>query len=219
MHSLLRSSIIGILAFSFTGRAPAQRHQVPPPSPRVDQEIALSSTSGWIENLGQWNTEGVLVSTGPGVVAWAEPWAIVVAQVSGGLRRAAPVRLTFEGARPGIMPEGQEALPGRYNYFRGNDPERWTTGVQSYRAVRYRDLYPGIDLVLHEFRGELKYDVIVAPGADLEKFVVRCSGVESIELDESGDLLLDTPTGRLRQRVGSTWQVGLRGDKIPVQAR
>ena len=219
MHMLLRSSVVGLLAFSMTGGSSPQRHQVPAPSPHVGQELDLSHTSGWIENLGQWQTEAVLVSTSPGVLAWAEPWAIVLAQVSGGSKPAAPVRLVFEGARPGILPEGQDVLPGEYNYFQGNDPERWTAGVRSYRSVRYRDLYHGIDLVLHEFGGQLKYDVIVAPGADLSQFVVRCSGVDSLEVDAQGDLVLSTPLGALRQSVGSTWQVKSNGDREPLKAR
>ena len=31
--------------------------------------------------------------------------------------------------------------------FYGRDPSKWCTGTDVYERVRYRDLYPGIDLI------------------------------------------------------------------------
>ena len=42
---------------------------------------------------------------------------------------------------------GVEELPGTSNYFLGNDPQQWRTGVPSYAKVVYDGIYPGVDLV------------------------------------------------------------------------
>ena len=62
---------------------------------------------------------------------------------------------------------GAEELPGKANYFLGNDPSKWRTNVPTYAKVRYESVYPGVDLVYYGTQGgELEYDFIVAPGAD-----------------------------------------------------
>ena len=67
---------------------------------------------------------------------------------------------------PGAM-TGQDELPGKANYFLGNDPSKWRTNVPTYAKVRYESVYPGVDLVYYGTQGgELEYDFVVAPGAD-----------------------------------------------------
>ena len=44
---------------------------------------------------------------------------------------------------------GAEELPGKVNYFLGSDPKKWRTNVPTYARVRYRGVYPGIDLVYY----------------------------------------------------------------------
>src|SRR5229473_2362942 len=57
------------------------------------------------------------------------------------------------GFRPGSRPQGEvsglDQLPGRSNYFIGNDPAKWRRNVAQFARVRYSNVYPGIDLVYH----------------------------------------------------------------------
>ncbi|MGH7813392.1 MAG: hypothetical protein ACREQI_05250, partial [Candidatus Binataceae bacterium] len=53
------------------------------------------------------------------------------------------------GANPNAQIEGVDPLPGKSNYFIGNDPKKWRTDVPMYAKVRYRNIYPGIDLVYY----------------------------------------------------------------------
>ena len=43
---------------------------------------------------------------------------------------------------------GLDPLPGKMNYFVGNDPKKWHTDVPTFASVKYSAVYPGIDLVL-----------------------------------------------------------------------
>jgi len=77
------------------------------------------------------------------------------------------VRLRLVGANPKATVTGSDELPGKSNYFLGNDPKKWRTNVPTYSKVRYRDVYPGVDLVYYGNQsGQLEYDFVVAPGAD-----------------------------------------------------
>ena len=52
------------------------------------------------------------------------------------------------GANANAAVTGADELPGKSNYFIGNDPKKWRTNVPNYAKVRYQDVYPGVDLVL-----------------------------------------------------------------------
>ena len=79
----------------------------------------------------------------------------------------AVIRLRLVGAKPDAEVTGREELPGKVNYFIGNDPKKWRTNVPTYAKVRYQDVYPGVDLEYYGNQGgQLEYDFIVAPGAD-----------------------------------------------------
>jgi len=77
------------------------------------------------------------------------------------------LRLELVNANPNAAVTGARELPGKVNYFLGNDPKKWRTNVPTYAQVRYRNVYPGIDLVYYGNQGgQLEYDFVVAPGAD-----------------------------------------------------
>jgi hypothetical protein len=84
-----------------------------------------------------------------------------------GPRTARVLGLKLANANPNAAVSGARELPGKVNYFLGNDPRKWRTNVPTYAQVRYRNVYPGIDLVYHGNQsGQLEYDFVVAPGAD-----------------------------------------------------
>ncbi|MFN3472374.1 MAG: hypothetical protein ACK4ZR_07220, partial [Aquificaceae bacterium] len=63
----------------------------------------------------------------------------------------------------------EEELPGKVNYFIGNDPKKWKTNIPTYAKVRYKEIYPGIDIVFYGNQRQLEYDIMVKPGADPSK--------------------------------------------------
>ena len=64
------------------------------------------------------------------------------------------------GANPNPEIVAEDELPGKVNYFIGNDPAKWRTNVSTYRKVRYKDVYAGIDLVYYGNQGQLEYDLL-----------------------------------------------------------
>ena len=72
--------------------------------------------------------------------------------------------MTLVGANPAAAVAGSDPLPGRSNYFIGNDPKNWHTGIPQFAGVHYQSVYPGIDLVFYGSQGRLEYDFKVAAG-------------------------------------------------------
>jgi hypothetical protein len=101
---------------------------------------------------------------------------------------------------------GREELPGKANYFIGNDPAKWRTDIPTYARVGYQDLYPGIDLVYYGNQRQLEYDFVVRPGADPARIVLGFEGADRLEVDTQGDLVLHTAAGAIRQRKPVIYQ-------------
>lgn len=80
----------------------------------------------------------------------------------------------------------------------GPDRSKWRTDVPHFSAVRYRNVYRGIDLVYYGRQRQLEYDFIVNPGAHPGAIRLAFEGVESLRVDSHGDLLLATASGETR---------------------
>ena len=107
----------------------------------------------------------------------------------------ATVRLSLAGANPHAPVEGNDLQPGRSNYFIGNDPSRWQRNVPHFARVRYRGVYPGVDLVYYGNQGQLESDYILAPGADPAQIGLQIKGASAAKLDSQGALILATAAG------------------------
>ena len=81
-------------------------------------------------------------------------------------RHEAVLRMKLLGANPAPFVTGVEELPGKSNYFIGNDPKKWRADVSNYARVRYEGVYPGVDLIYYGNEEQLEYDFVVAPGSD-----------------------------------------------------
>ena len=119
---------------------------------------------------------------------------------------AVQLRLRLLGANPGPEVRGLEELPGKSNYFIGNDPSRWRTNVPTYGKVEYRDVYPGVNLVYYGSGRQLEHDFVVAPGADPSQIRLAVEGADKIELDAQGDLVLHAGNGDLHLRKPVVYQ-------------
>ncbi len=108
------------------------------------------------------------------------------------------VRMSLAGASPQGEVSGLDQLPGRSNYFIGNDPAKWRRNVAQFARVRYSNVYPGIDLVYHGNQGQLEYDFEVAPGADPKLVALSFEGPDRLDLDSNGDIVLGTKDGSIR---------------------
>src|SRR5580698_3077025 len=105
------------------------------------------------------------------------------------------LRMHFDGANPAAEIAGTKQLPGKTNYFIGNDPKKWHTDIPSYEAVRYRGVYPGVDVLFCGRQQRLEYDFIVAPGADPKAIALSIAGARKLALNKQGDVLMSFAGG------------------------
>jgi len=137
-----------------------------------------------------------------------------------GTDRAGIARVRLLGENPAPKIVALDELPGRSNYFTGNDPRRWHTAVPRYGRVRYEDVYPGVDLVYHGSAGRIEYDLVVAPDADADRIRIGFEGSGPARIDERGNIVLPVGEGEVVQHAPRAYQVA--GDAlrlVPVRYR
>ena len=131
---------------------------------------------------------------------------------------ASVVRMKLVGANRHAAITGSEQSPSRSNYFVGKDPSKWRRNVPHFSRVRYRQVYPGVDLVYYGNQGQLEYDFEIAAGADPKQIDLKVDGGQNLHLDARGDLVAETPAGDLRLRAPTVYQrVG--GEKRTVTGK
>ena len=125
-----------------------------------------------------------------------------------GARNAPPIviRMRLSGARQITGLAGLGELPGKSNYFIGNDPSQWRTDVPNFSRVEAEGVYPGIDLVYHGNQGQLEYDFELAPRANPAKIRFGLEGARRLRVDSQGDLLVEVDGGELRFRRPVAYQ-------------
>ncbi len=129
---------------------------------------------------------------------------------------AAEVSLRLEAASP-AQARPENLLPGVSNYFLGDDPRAWRTGVPHYERVRYEDVYPGVDLVYYSVEGKLEYDFLLAPGADPARIRMSYDGADSVRVDTEGNLRVAVAGGELVHYRPVSYQV-VDGARRSVQS-
>ncbi|MGO9862510.1 MAG: SBBP repeat-containing protein [Terriglobales bacterium] len=117
------------------------------------------------------------------------------------------IRMKLDGANGSARVSGASPLPGKSNYFIGNDPSKWQSGIPQFSRVEYQSVYPGVDLVYYGNQGQLEYDFRVAPAADPSQIALSFEGASAhIVPGDSGDLILSTGNGDVRFHAPRIYQ-------------
>jgi uncharacterized protein (TIGR03437 family) len=164
------------------------------------------------ENIGQAPSTVRYVARGTKFQFFLEPMGNTIRWPGGSLE----TRLI--GADPEAQVSGADVLGATTNYFQGNQPGAWKTGIHSYGRVKYSSVYPGVDMMFHGREGLLEYDFLVHPGADPKAIEWRLNGADEVRVDDAGDLVVSTLRGEIRWKKPEIYQ-GDANQRISVEGR
>jgi len=154
-------------------------------------------------NQGQTDAEVKFLAhgSGYGLFLTADQAVLTLRHAAAGAQHLLPqssvVRMALEGSNANSSVSGADQLPGKSNYFIGNDPTKWHTDIPQFARVRYREVYPGIDLVYYGKQGQLEYDIEVAAGSDPGQVVLNFRGAEHLSINAAGDLVMAVGGGHM----------------------
>ncbi len=194
------SSSVYFTVFSWFFSSLTQIHA----APNVKPDIRLAEMPlAFEQNIGQYGPDVQFVARSAGATLSLNKQQATL-MVNDLKRRIAitPVRISHS-----VKVEGLDETEGKSNYFLGDDPRKWVTNVARYSRVRYRNVYPGIDLIFHGSQQNIEYDFVISPGADPNRIELKFTGADSLQLDRTGNLLLAAAGGlSLTQRVPVIYQ-------------
>ena len=125
----------------------------------------------------------------------------------------AVLRMRFVGANGAPRISGSEQLPGKVNYFVGNDRKQWRSDIPTYAQVRYEDIYPGVGVIYYGTQGRLEYDLSIAPGTDPRIIALDFVGANETKIDAQGDLRLLMAGGEVVLAKPRIYQTTVEGQK------
>jgi hypothetical protein len=204
----------------------------------IDRTQALNNLSrsalSFEANAGQTDARvNYLARTGSGTVFLTPTAAIFAIQGSGvrgqesafGLQGTEPeapstnagvaLYMDIVGANPAGRAAGVNPLPGKVNYFIGNDPSNWHTNIPTFGRVEYPNVYAGISLAYYGGPNGLEYDFTLAPGSDPRAIALKFEGADGVGLDSQGDLVVHTAAGHMVQHAPVVYQ-DAGGQRQPV---
>lgn len=186
--------------------------------------LFASAEEGFIENRGQWPNDVLFRTTLPGVDIFILKNSIKYVfrnkehrhDKAGGstsharldvkdLPDAQAVEVKFVGAERQPVTAGFGPGRVRYNYYLGNDPAHWVSGLHAYSKIKLTGLYSGIDLILYKEKGRIKYDMVVGPGADPAVIEMAYEGQGELYMEKE-QLVVRTALGEIREKSPVTYQ-------------
>jgi hypothetical protein len=129
------------------------------------------------------------------------------------------LRMRFAGARSAAPGRGEDAHAAPSHHLRGADPAHWRRDVPAFARVRFADVYPGVDVVYYGHDGELEFDFVVAPGADLAAIELGFEGADAAALGADGAVALRLGARSVALRAPVVYQTDAAGAREPVAAR
>ena len=124
-------------------------------------------------------------------------------------------RMHFDNASKNVAVRGHSPLQEYHNYYLGNNPERWSTGVGLYGQIEYHNLYNGIDLFFYEKDLTYKYEFRIAPRTDVEQIIIRYEGADKLFL-RKGSLIVKVGKHETEERKPYAYQIDEQGGRTEI---
>ncbi|MBK8498416.1 MAG: gliding motility-associated C-terminal domain-containing protein [Flavobacteriales bacterium] len=170
------------------------------------------------ENKGQWPAQVLYRAQIPGGVMFVEKSAFTYVLFSEsplghhghahqpehpGDGKAHAYRVNFVGGIAETS-SGSNEQAHYENHFIGNDPAKWGSGCRIFGEVLLKGVWPGIDVRVSGKDG-IKYDFLVAPGADPGMIRLLYDGQLGLGV-ESGAMRVSLATGDVVEEAPITYQ-------------
>lgn len=169
---------------------------------------ALHLPFSFVENRGQATPHVRYIGSGPEFKAWFEDSGVILQH------DRTVVRIAFERGfttgKPGMRAD--RPTGARANYLGGNDARHWQTDLPLFASIRYTGIWPGVELAYDAEGAGMKAEYVIAPGAAVDRILLRFDGDGRVLGD--GSLRVRGATGDFIESAPVLYQTirGVRGE-------
>ena len=122
------------------------------------------------------------------------------------------------GANTNAETRGIDEAVTKSGYFIGNDQSRWRNEISNFKAVRFEQIYQGIDVIFRGAEQNLEYDFHIAPNADPNLIQLEFGGIKKVKIDKNGDLIFKFKGIVIRHHQPVAYQM-IDGQRQEVSAK
>jgi hypothetical protein len=122
------------------------------------------------------------------------------------------IDLTFPGANL-TNPIGEIMTIEKRNYYTSNVPNG-IRDIPVYERVRYKNAYPGIDLIFYLQSGKIKYDFEVSAKANPSIIKILYKGHQKISIDSNENAIINILPGKIIENKPISFQ-----DNIEIETK
>lgn len=177
----------------------------------------------FVENKGQWHKEVLFKSQFEGGNLWVQQHKFLFhiqdfsetkemhanfdKKPGSLMNRQTVVHLNFLNSNEVNNVQKANKTDHYYNFFLGNDRDKWASDVHGFGEAILKDLYDNIDLKLIEQEEQLKYEFHVHPKADPSIIRLEYAGHEKLDIDKEGNLIVKTSLGKIIEQKPYAYQI------------
>jgi gliding motility-associated-like protein len=210
----------------------AKKHRATGAVPHIPKSEGLN----FVENKGQWVEQAKFKAEIPGGVMFVTNQGFVYNYVqqsdlnrihelthepghnlSNEIVHQHAYKVNFSGANANVKYTQTDKRSNYNNYFIGNDQSKWASNVGLFGKVTQQNVYNGVDVSIYSKKGSLKYDFVVAPGADANQIALTFEGVQPL-LTAEGNLKLKTSVNEVIEQAPYTYQM-INGKETAVKSK
>lgn len=195
--------------------------------------VLLSLSSGaqvfMHPNRGQWDERiqykvdmdyGYLLIENQGITYQLFDLKIHAAYESNQPARTHVVKTHFIGSKKPSTPIEQKQTTYYRNYFIGRDSTKWKTHVNDCQDVRFKELYPGIQIHYESSENEqLKYSFEVNVGANPNQLKMQIDGSDKLSINANGELVIATIFGDIIESAPTSYTIDENGGNRKVDCK
>jgi gliding motility-associated-like protein len=126
------------------------------------------------------------------------------------------INLHFEGANDVTEVSKSEPSSHYYNYFIGNESDKWAKEVHSYSSFTLHEMYEGVDVRFIEQEKQIKYEFIVDPKTSIDQVKLRYGNQKSLTIDDEGRLVIEGELGKIIEEKPYAYQI-VNGKIVEVE--
>jgi uncharacterized protein (TIGR02145 family) len=129
-------------------------------------------------------------------------------------------RIDIDLQNTNLNPSIETSAPSKdyLNYYTKGTPSEGVTDVRSYSTIKYKNIYPGIDLqFIAGIECLFEYTFIIQPGADITSILLKVAGPEKVKKFREG-IQLETSIGKVDETIPQCYYT-LNNTQVPVKGR
>jgi len=192
-----------------------------------NQSFGLSQQINFIANQGQWDDAVTFKAEGSGASIWftdnevytvfyQEPLdtqteSDVTLSIPGYENSSLPfdylmVKTSFEGSNNNNSFISENQSISRSHFLDGDNPELWHSDVPGYESIIIEQIYSSISVRYYSNNSNLEYDFLIAPQGDPSDISIRFDGINGVNIDPEGNLIVSNDWGEVIQKKPVAYQ-------------